>query len=90
MDDQNIKPIDGLNGDVSIILQEQPDALTLPQDAITVDSTVVFKTAQGYSIKKIGTGLFSDTDVEIKDGLNEGNQVVLSPNDFLKTHPNVK
>jgi multidrug efflux pump subunit AcrA (membrane-fusion protein) len=90
MDDENIKPIDGLNGDVNIVLQEQTNAEVQPQDAITSDSTVILKTDQGYSVKKVTTGIESDTDVEIKMGLNEFDQVVLNPNDFLKTHPNIK
>lgn len=90
LSDTSIQPIAGLNGDVNIVMKEVGSILALPQDAVTSDSTVIVKTGQTYKLQKVTTGLQSDTDVQITSGLNENDQVVLSPNDFLKSHPNVK
>ena len=77
--DLNILFIDGLSGQASFILSESKNSLTIPTEALKDDSSVVVQTPKGVEERKVTTGVSSDTLVEIKDGLNEGDQVVISP-----------
>ena len=63
----------GMNGDARIILREETGVLVLPLEAV-VDGEVVL--TSGLK-KKIETGIEGETVVEIKSGLNEGDQVVI-------------
>ncbi len=83
---QDIKQIAGLNGQAIIIQNERSNILTIPLDAFGSESQVVVKTPLGLQIRKIKTDFTSDTDIEVTEGLQEGDQVLLNPNDYLKTH----
>lgn len=74
-----IRFINGLTGQAAIITSETTNSLTIPQEALREDNTVVIQTDQGLRPKKVVLGIKSDTDVEIKEGLNEGEKVVLNP-----------
>lgn len=74
-----ITPINGLSGQASIILSEAKNVFTLPQEAVRDDNTVFVESAQGLKMQKIETGIKSDTDVQIKEGLKEGEKVLLNP-----------
>lgn len=71
--------VNGLNGQADIITQQQKDVLAIPQDAIRDDGTVYVKRGKDYQAVKVETGLASDSDVEIKSGLQEGDQIVQNP-----------
>lgn len=75
----DITPVNGLSGQASIILSEAKDVLILPLEAVRDNDTVVIKTQQGLKEQKVTTGIKSDTDVEIKEGLNEGEKILLNP-----------
>lgn len=75
----DITPINGLSGQTSILLSEAKNTLTLPIEAVRDDDTVFVQTTQGLKPQKVEVGIKSDTDVEIKMGLNEGEKVVLNP-----------
>lgn len=77
--DITISPVNGLSGQASIILSEAKNALTIPLEALRDDNTVVTSSAQGLKSEKVTPGIKSDTDVEIKEGLKEGDRVVLNP-----------
>lgn len=79
LSDQSIKKIAGLNGQVNIILEEGKNVLTIPQEALREDDTVLVETSQGINPVKVTPGLRSDTDVEIKEGLKEGERVINNP-----------
>lgn len=70
----------GLNGDLSIIISEQPDALSVPLEAVREDASgtryVIVKTAQGFERKDITTGIETDLDSEIVSGVAVGDMVV--------------
>lgn len=68
--------VNGLSGQAIIILEEVKNALTIPQEALREDN-VVF--TQGAKEKKVDTGIKSDTDIEIKEGLEEGERILLNP-----------
>lgn len=74
-----INPINGLSGQASIIITEVPSALTIPIEALRDDNTVVVPAGKGLKAEKVEPGIKSDTDVEIKKGLKEGDRVVLNP-----------
>lgn len=74
--------INGLSGQASIIISESKNALTIPQEALREDGTVFIIDGKSFKPVKVSADLKSDTDVEIKEGLNEGDQVLLNPPSF--------
>lgn len=77
--DSDIKFIVGLQGQASIITEQSKDIVTVPIEALRSDGTVVVKTDNGLSEIQVKTGIQSDTDVQIKEGLKEGQEVLLNP-----------
>ncbi len=77
--DLAIAPVNGLSGQASIILAKDKNALTIPLEALRDDNTVVVRENGVLKSQKVETGIKSDTDVEIKSGLVEGERVVLNP-----------
>lgn len=71
--------ISGLNGQASIITAQAKNVLTVPIEAVRPDSTVVVEKATGLEVKKVKTGIESDTDIQITEGLEEGDKVVTNP-----------
>ena len=71
--------INGLSGQASIVIKEATNVLTIPVEALREDYTVVLQTKQGLKPQKVTPGINSDTDIEIKDGLSEGDRVILDP-----------
>ena len=74
-----ITPINGLSGQATIILAEVKNALTIPLEAVREDNVVFVQGNQKMEQKKVVTGIKSDTDVEIKEGLSETERVLLNP-----------
>ncbi len=74
-----IKFISGLSGQVVIILAEAKNVLTVPQESVNEDNTVFIGTKGGIKPVKVITGIKSDTEVEIKEGLTENDRVVKNP-----------
>lgn len=83
--DSSIQRIAGLNGQANIITAEKVNALSVPNEALQSDNTVLVKAAQGLSIQKVEIGLQTDTEVEITSGLKEGDQVVTNPAEVSKS-----
>ncbi|KKQ85517.1 MAG: Efflux transporter, RND family, MFP subunit [Candidatus Daviesbacteria bacterium GW2011_GWB1_39_5] len=79
LDESKMEFINGLNGQASVILSEQKNVLTIPQEALREDNTVLIQTPDGVRSQKVVPGIRSDTDVEIKEGLKEEDRVVLNP-----------
>lgn len=79
LDNPEITPINGLSGQASITIDEAKNVLILPQEALRDDNTVFVQTAQGLNPVKVETGIKSDTDIEIKKGLNLEENVLLNP-----------
>lgn len=79
LDDQSVKNIAGLNGQVNIVTQEKDNVLSIPLDALQNDNTVFVKTSQGLKRQKVEVGFKSDTEAEIIRGLKEGDQIVTNP-----------
>lgn len=79
LDDPKITFVNGLSGQASIIISEATDALTIPQEALRDDDTVLIQENNVLKPKKVFPGIKSDTDVEIKQGLGENDKVLLNP-----------
>ncbi len=75
----NIPPVNGLSGQSSVILESADNVLTIPPEALKDDDTIALKNGQGYYFQKVEIGIRSDTEVEVKSGLNPGDSVVLNP-----------
>ncbi|MEF8788114.1 MAG: efflux RND transporter periplasmic adaptor subunit [Planctomycetota bacterium] len=74
-----LKP--GMSATAEIYAAELEDVLTVPVQAITTyrGSRVVWtSTPDGLSLRQVRTGTFSDTKVEIQEGLEEGDKVLLA------------
>lgn len=72
------KLIFGMDGQATIVTRAAKNVLAIPQEALRSDNTVVVQTPQGLKVVKVEPGFRSDTDVEIKSGLKEGDKVVLN------------
>ena len=79
LDNPGITFVNGLSGQASITIAESKNTLVVPQEALRDDNTVVMQDGQGLRPLKITPGIMSDTDVEIKEGLEENNRIILNP-----------
>lgn len=84
----------GLNGGVEIITGVSEEALYVPAEAVveTPDGSFVWKIENGNRVKKIKieTGVSSIEQMEIKNGLTEGDSVVVSPSEKLKNGDKIR
>lgn len=81
VDNQKLKYRLGMDGDVNIILTEVKNALTISLDAVIEEGDkkfVLIKNSDNTLTKKeIITGIENDTDIEIKEGLFENDQLII-------------
>lgn len=84
INDPNVAQISGLNGQVNIITAEKDQVLSIPLDAVRNNDTVFIKTQNGIKPRRVLTGFKTDSDVEITDGLQEGDQVVVNQTEAVK------
>ncbi|MHC5093393.1 MAG: efflux RND transporter periplasmic adaptor subunit [Planctomycetota bacterium] len=77
---ESIKP--GMNARVEILIAELEDVLSIPIQCVTNrggNKVCYLMTNNGPKEQVVQTGVFNDRFVEIRDGLQEGQQVLLSP-----------
>ena len=74
----------GMNGDVDIIIDQKENVLTAPLSSLIDENHVYVKINDTYEKRKITTGLQSDTDIEIMNGLKENEIVALIPEEVDK------
>lgn len=76
----------GMNVDVSIVVEEHPDVLAVPADAVQSGGRVLVKTADGstgegaipgYEYVRVEVGASNEDFVEILSGLNEGDEIAV-------------
>lgn len=82
-DEKEIPSISGLNGQANIIVSEAKGVLALPQEAVAEERYVLVDSAKGPVKKEISAGIKSDTHIEVKSGLNEGDKAVANPHMLL-------
>lgn len=71
--------VSGINGQAEIITDETKNVLVVPLDALMDDNQVYIKEVDTYKKVKVELGLQSDTEAEVKSGLQAGDQVVTNP-----------
>jgi RND family efflux transporter MFP subunit len=71
--------VSGINGQADIVIDSVSNALVIPLDALMENDEVTVKKGESFERVKVQTGLQSDSEVEIKSGLNVGDQVVINP-----------
>ena len=69
----------GLNGQADIKTKQANNVLTIPIDALRDDNTVYIKDGSGFKAVPVKTGIKSDTDVEVTEGLSDNQQIVKNP-----------
>lgn len=78
---QDLKYRLGMDGDATIVLSQAKNVITAPIEAIIEDEGkkfVLVKTTDNKIIKKeITTGIENDTDIEIKQGLTDNEQLII-------------
>lgn len=79
INETNIRNIPGLNGQATITFAKAFDVLSIPIESIQNDNTVFISTPKGLTKVPVTLGIKSDTDAEVKNGLSEGQQIVLNP-----------
>lgn len=80
VDNKNMSYRLGMDGDAQITLQQQDNALTIPLDALNDDNGKSFVWVKGdknLTKKYVTTGIENDTDVQILEGLNPNDSVVI-------------
>ena len=68
----------GMNGEANILISEVNDVLVVPIEAVVDDKFVYVKVGDLFEKKQIEPGIASDLDVEVKSGLLQGEEVVVS------------
>jgi RND family efflux transporter MFP subunit len=73
----------GMSAMVQILVEQKPDVLSVPVTAILElkgkDFVYVRKPDNGFERREVALGISDDKVIEVKTGLKEGEQVVLSP-----------
>lgn len=75
-----LKP--GMTAEVSILVAEQANALRVPNSAVVIVQRQAFcfvKNGDKVEKREVKTGIRESTFVEIKNGVNEGDEVLVNP-----------
>ena len=84
LENPDITFINGLSGQAAIILSESKNVLTIPIEALKDNNIAVIQDDKVLKEVRVVTGIQSDTDIEIKEGLKEGDKVLLNPPQTLE------
>jgi RND family efflux transporter MFP subunit len=80
LDNQSIQFIANINGQAEIIVKEAKGVLVVPVEALEEDKFIWIKKAENdFEKVEVKTGVISDIDAEIVEGLTEGQEVVTTP-----------
>lgn len=86
-----LKP--GMFAKVALLLEQRQEVVVIPRDALQVDrkGAAVFVVQDGKAHRQqVVTGLQTDTQVEVLNGLGPGTEVVMAGNDGLKDQDPVR
>jgi RND family efflux transporter MFP subunit len=89
--DHRLKP--GTFAKVTLILEQRHNVVVIPRDALRVDTqgAAVFVVQDGIAhLRRVITGLQTDTRVEIIDALPPGTEIVLAGHQGLKDQDHVQ
>lgn len=79
-DCEGLRP--GMTAEVEILIANLEDVLTVPVSAVVVKGDQFFgyvKTSDGPQIRELLLGLSNDKFVEVKDGVAEGEEILMNP-----------
>lgn len=79
LDSPDLTFVNNLTGEAQIISKEAKNVLTVSQEALTEDNNVVIQDNGILKPQKVTPGIKSDTDIEIKEGLRQGQKILLNP-----------
>ena len=74
----------GMSGDAEILIAKKSDTLVVSLASITDDESVYVKVGDRFEKRKVKTGIQSDTEIEIVDGLQVDEEVALQPDEAAK------
>jgi RND family efflux transporter MFP subunit len=80
VENQNLSYRLGMDGDVTILIKDKTDVLTIPIEAVNDDNGQIYvwlKVNDKIERRDIKTGIETDTKVEVLEGLNQNDQVVI-------------
>lgn len=75
---QNSQSLLGLNGEAEITIEKKSNVITVPTEAIVEEKFVWVKEGNQITKKEVQVGIQSDTETEIKSGLQKGQEIVTS------------
>ncbi len=94
IDKPQVGLIEGFDSDVNILTGESDKVLTVPAESIKTDklgNNYVFVISNNKAVQKeIQLGLQSDTEAEVKSGLNVSDKVILNPSATIENGTLVK
>lgn len=68
----------GMNGQAQIIVEERTNTKVISTDAVIDDKYVLVRTGSTYVQREIKTGLQSDSEIEVIEGLSVGEEIVIA------------
>jgi RND family efflux transporter MFP subunit len=74
----------GMTAETNIIVREVKDALLLPNSAVTQDNKIWVVNDGRLAQHSVTVGAKGETETEIRDGVTENDEVVLSPGSDMK------
>jgi membrane fusion protein (multidrug efflux system) len=89
--DHRLKP--GMFAKVAVMLEQRQEVVVIPRDALRLDAldAAVFVVQDGVAhLRRVATGLQTDTEVEILDALAPGTEIVLAGHHGLKDQAPVR
>ena len=88
-DCEGLRP--GMTAEVEITIAELKDVLTIPVSAVVVKGDQFFgyvKSADGPQKRELLLGLSNDKFVEVKDGVSEGEEILMNPRAVMSEQMN--
>lgn len=76
--------ISDLNGQAEIDVAKSSNVLTIPADSLIDDKFVYIPEVKGFKKVEVKTGISSNSDIEIKEGLSEHQKIVKNPSSVNK------
>jgi RND family efflux transporter MFP subunit len=80
VDNQNLNYRLGMDGDVTILIKDKTDVLTIPIEAVNDDNGQIYvwlKVSDKIERRDIKTGIETDTKVEVLEGLTQNEKLVI-------------
>lgn len=74
----------GMNGDAEFLVRSAEDVLTMPIEALLSDNQVWVKRGESFGKTEVKTGIETGAEIEILEGLSQGDEVVTSGFENLK------